>query len=69
MQDATAEEAKYLSSGLGENHPRVKSLRAQREVYKKTLSDQLVSIKRAQKTKLGIEETTLKTFETKFETQ
>ena len=69
LQDATAEEAKYLSSGLGENHPRVKSLRAQREVYKKTMSDQLVSIKRAQKNKLGIEETTLKTFETKLETQ
>ena len=69
LQDATAEEAKYLSSGLGENHPRVKSLRAQREVYKKTMSDQLTSIKRAQKTKLGIEETTLKTFEVKLNEQ
>jgi len=63
LQDATAEEAKYLSSGLGENHPRVKSLRAQREVYKKILSDQLNNIKRAQKNKLGIEESTLATTE------
>ena len=67
LQDATAEEAKYLSSGLGENHPRVKSLRAQREVYKKTLSDQLGSIKRAQKTKLGIEDTTLRGIEAELE--
>ena len=67
LQDATAEEAKYLSSGLGENHPRVKSLRAQREVYRKILSDQLVSIKRAQKNKLGIEESNLKGTEAELE--
>jgi capsular exopolysaccharide synthesis family protein len=67
LQEATAEEAKFLSSGLGENHPRVKSLRAQRDVYRKILDDQLESIKRAQKTKLGIEETTLKTYEDKLE--
>ena len=63
LQDAKAEEAKFLSAGLGENHPRMKSLRAQREVYAKILSDQLESIKRSLNTRLGIEETTLKTFE------
>jgi capsular exopolysaccharide synthesis family protein len=63
MQDARAEEAKFLSAGLGENHPRVKSLRAQHEVYAKILSDQLESIRRSQKTKLEIEENNLKTFE------
>ncbi len=62
LQDAKAEEAKFLSAGLGENHPRVKSLRAQREVYAKILADQLESIKRSLRTKLGIEEATLKTF-------
>jgi len=67
LQDAKAEEAKFLSAGLGENHPRVKSLRAQREVYAKILSDQLESIRRSQRTKLGIEETTLKTYEDKVE--
>ncbi|MEO6785756.1 MAG: polysaccharide biosynthesis tyrosine autokinase [Chthoniobacteraceae bacterium] len=67
LQDAKAEEAKYLSAGLGENHPRVKSLRAQREVYAKILSDQLESIRRSQKTKLGIEEATLKTYEEQME--
>ncbi len=63
LQDAKAEEAKFLSAGLGENHPRMKSLRAQREVYSKILSDQLDSIKRSLKTRLEIEEATLKTFE------
>ena len=67
LQDAKAEEAKFLSAGLGENHPRVKSLRAQREVYSKILSDQLESIKKSLKTKLGIEETTLKTYEEQME--
>ena len=64
LQDAKAEYAKFFSAGLGENHPRMKSLRAQREVYAKILSDQLDSIKRSLNTRLGIEEATLKTFET-----
>jgi capsular exopolysaccharide synthesis family protein len=63
LQDAKAEEAKFLSAGLGENHPRMKSLRAQRDVYTKILNDQLESIKRSLNTRLGIEEVTLKTFE------
>ncbi len=63
LQDAKAEEARFLSGGLGENHPRLKALRAQREVYAKILSDQLESIKRSLKTKLGVEESTLKTYE------
>ncbi len=63
LQDAKAEEAKYFSAGLGENHPRMKSLRAQREVYSKQLDDQLESIRRSLKTKLAIEENTLKTYE------
>jgi capsular exopolysaccharide synthesis family protein len=63
LQDAKAEEAKYLSSGLGENHPRVKSLRAQREVYTDDLNRALDSVKRSLRTRLEIEETTLKTFE------
>ena len=62
LQEAKSEEAKFLSAGLGENHPRVKSLRAQREVYQKILTDQLESIKRSLKTRLTIEETTLKNF-------
>jgi len=44
-----------LASGLGENHPRVKSLRAQREAYDKLLSEQLVSIRNAETNKLRFE--------------
>jgi polysaccharide biosynthesis transport protein len=54
-QEAGTEEAKLLSSGLGVNHPRVKSLRAQREAYNKLLSDQLLSIRAAEANKLRFE--------------
>lgn len=67
LQNAMAEEGKLLGAGLGENHPNVKSLRAQIEVYRKTLADQLESIKRAHRTKLSIEDTQLKTMEERFE--
>jgi len=66
LHGALAEEARLLGAGLGENHPRVRSLRAQIDVYRKTLADQLDSIKRSQRTKLSIEETQLATMETRF---
>jgi len=40
-QDALAQEALLLNSGLGENHPKVKSLRAAREVYTRQLEQQI----------------------------
>jgi succinoglycan biosynthesis transport protein ExoP len=54
-QDAGTEEARLLASGLGENHPRVKSLRAQRAAYTKILDDQLTSIRNAQANRLRFE--------------
>ncbi len=54
-QDAMAEEARLQSSGVGENHPRLKAVRAQRAVYDDILSRQLDSIRRSQATKLKIE--------------
>ena len=66
LQDAQSEEAKLLNSGLGENHMRVRSLRAQRDVYRATLSQQLDSIKRSQRTLFTIEEINLKTLEAKL---
>lgn len=54
-QAAGSDEAQLLASGLGENHPRVKSLRARRESYSKTLNDQLTSIKNAQANRLRFE--------------
>jgi len=40
-QDAIAQEALLLNSGLGENHPKVKSLRAARQVYTHQLEQQV----------------------------
>src|SRR5438874_931118 len=40
-QDALAQEALLLNSGLGENHPKVKSLRAARQVYTRQLEQQI----------------------------
>lgn len=68
LQEANAEEAKMLTSGVGENHPRLRALRAAREVYRKQLSDQLESIKRAQRTNLSIERTQLESSEERFKT-
>ncbi|MGB8170841.1 MAG: polysaccharide biosynthesis tyrosine autokinase [Chthoniobacteraceae bacterium] len=62
-QDAMAEEARLVNSGVGENHPRIKSLRAQRAVYEDILSRQLDSIRRSQATKLKIEQARLEDLE------
>lgn len=67
LQDATAKEAELSSSGLGENHPRLKAVRSQKEVYLKTLADQLESQRKIQASRLQIEEDILKTLEAKFE--
>jgi capsular exopolysaccharide synthesis family protein len=65
-QDAVAEEARMLNSGLGENHPRVRALRAQKEVYTKQLSDQLSAMRNAQATKLKVAQETLGALESKL---
>ncbi len=46
-QDTTTEEAQLLSSGLGENHPRVKQLRAVKTAYWTQLNDAVAAIKKA----------------------
>ena len=40
-QEAASEEAKLLNSGLGNNHPTVKSLRARKDVMEKQLHEQI----------------------------
>lgn len=62
-QDAMAEEARLQNSGVGDNHPRLKALRAQRAVYEDILSRQLDSIRRSQATKLKIERDRLEVLE------
>jgi succinoglycan biosynthesis transport protein ExoP len=44
-QDAVAQEALQLNSGLAENHPKVRATRAQKEVYRKQLEEQVESIR------------------------
>ncbi len=46
-QDAVAQEALLLNSGLGENHPKVKALRATKDVYTRQLEQQIGSIRTA----------------------
>jgi succinoglycan biosynthesis transport protein ExoP len=44
-QEAIAQDAFLLNSGLGENHPKVKALRATKAVYAKQLEEQVASIR------------------------
>ena len=46
-QEAMAQEALFLNSGLGENHPKVKALRATKDVYTRQLEQQVGSIRTA----------------------
>ncbi len=46
-QEAVAQEAQLLNSGLGENHPKVKALRATKEVYIRQLEQQVTSVRDA----------------------
>src|SRR4051812_14844506 len=46
-QEAVAQEALLLNSGFGQNHPKVKALRATKEVYTKQLEEQVTSIRSA----------------------
>ncbi|HEY4784104.1 MAG TPA: polysaccharide biosynthesis tyrosine autokinase, partial [Chthoniobacterales bacterium] len=56
--DAAAQEALLLNSGLGENHPKVKAIRAQKEVYTKQLEQQMTSIRSALEKNLTTAQTT-----------
>jgi polysaccharide biosynthesis transport protein len=57
-QDAVAQEALLLNSGLGENHPKVKSLRAARTVYTRQLEQQVGIIREGIQRNLRTAETT-----------
>jgi len=46
-QDAVAQEALLLNSGLGPNHPKVRAVRATQDVYAKQLEEQVSSIRGA----------------------
>lgn len=57
-QSVVSEEAAALSSGLGPNHPNIKSSRAAREVYTRQLSEQIDSIKHSLGIQLDIQKKT-----------
>ena len=54
-QEANSTEALMLNSGLGQNHPKLKSLRAAREVYMRQLTEQIDSIRHSLEIQLGIQ--------------
>jgi polysaccharide biosynthesis transport protein len=60
-QDTIAEEARLTNSGLGENHPRMKALHAQKEVYTQQLSEQVASLRKSLESRLSLAESTLQT--------
>jgi polysaccharide biosynthesis transport protein len=67
FQETLATEAWMTSAGVGENHPRMKSLQAQKKVYSSTLSDAIESIRKTQASKLLFEKDKLKALETRLE--
>src|SRR5262249_15518646 len=58
FQDAMAQEAMLLNSGLGEKHPKVKAVRASREVFARQLEDQVSSVREALEKNLKTAQTT-----------
>jgi len=66
-QEATSEEARMLQSGLGLNHPTVKSLRAKKDVMEQQLKDQIVVLRKTLKANLEIAEESLKSLEKSLE--
>ena len=65
-QETNSEEARLLSGGLGENHPRVKSLRAQKEVYAQQLTEAIGSVRNSLSIRLKIAESNLEEFSRKM---
>ena len=67
-QTAVADEVSLLNSGVGPNHPKIKMVRGQREVYMKQLSDALASIKHTLSIQLEIAKNTLVSVKQQLET-
>ncbi|TSA37293.1 MAG: polysaccharide biosynthesis tyrosine autokinase [Verrucomicrobiaceae bacterium] len=67
FQEASSEEARLLQSGLGPNHPTVKSLRAKKQVMEKQLQDQIKSLRTSLSANIQIAEDSLKELEKRLE--
>ncbi|HRJ70612.1 MAG TPA: polysaccharide biosynthesis tyrosine autokinase [Terrimicrobiaceae bacterium] len=66
FQESSSEEARLLNSGLGPNHPSVKSLRAKKDVMEKQLREQIQVLRRTLEANLNIAEESLKSLEEKL---
>lgn len=66
-QEASSEEARMLNGGLGENHPRLRALRAQKEVYVKQLSEAIAAVRNSLAIKLKVGEANLAALKEKME--
>ncbi len=66
-QEASSEEARLLQSGLGVNHPTVKSLRAKKEAMAQQLRDQIGSLRTSLEANLRIAESSLKELEVRLD--
>jgi capsular exopolysaccharide synthesis family protein len=65
-QQGSSEEARMLQSGLGVNHPTVKSLRAKNEVMAKQLQQQIGSLRTSLQANLNIAQSSLKELENRL---
>ena len=65
-QETNSEEARLLNGGLAENHPRIKSLRAQKEVYARQLNEAIASVRNSLAIRLQIAESNLQEFTKKM---
>jgi capsular exopolysaccharide synthesis family protein len=62
-QEVASEEARFLNSGLGSNHPTVKSIRAKKEVMSKQLASQIASLRASMEANIRIGEESIKELE------
>ena len=62
-QEVASEEARLLNSGLGSNHPFVKSIRAKKEVMSKQLASQIASLRASMEANIRIGEESIKELE------
>ena len=63
-QENVSTEAQLLNSGLGPNHPKIKSLNAERGVYMQQITDRILSIRRSLAIQLQIARNTAETLDT-----
>ena len=63
---SVSEEARLLNSGLGPNHPMVKSLEAKKAVFSKQLQDAITNLRKSMASALEISEKSLQAMEQKL---